>query len=257
MPDDALVQNSGRLATMSERPLVGRVYLKLAILLLMGSGFVVGWILLRDRLALNQLVECQRMLSEYACNAPFMVWGGAFLLYVVATGVSLPIGPPLKVLYGAVFGFVPAVILVSFAATLGALMAFTSSRYLIKTWVQNRLTGRLARVNSALEREGSFYLCSLRLFPITPFFVINLVMGVTPMRVWTFCWVSWLGMLPITCAYVFAGASVDFSKIAESGMTGLLSWPFVMALALLAVAPLVLRFLWLRFRARFPQAARL
>ncbi len=253
--DDAQLDD----APLEDAPLaaapVGRAYVKLIVAALLIVGMLVGWMLVSDLLKLRDLAEYRRHLAEVARNEPLLVYGGAFLLYVLMTGLSLPVGPPLKILYGAVFGFLPAAVLVSFAATLGALVAFASSRYLARDWMQKRFARQLRRVNSALRKEGPLYLASLRLFPVAPFFVINLVMGVTPMRAWTFAWVSWLAMLPITCAYVFAGASINLDRIAASGLTGLLTWPFVTALTLLAIAPLGLRLAWWWFKHRFAHPA--
>jgi uncharacterized membrane protein YdjX (TVP38/TMEM64 family) len=109
---------------------------------------------------------------------------------------------------GALFGFWPALVVVSFASTIGATLAFWVSRFLLRDSVQARFGDRLRAVNAGIEKEGAFYLFSLRLVPIFPFFVINLVMGLTPMRTVTFCWVSQVGMLPGTAVYVNAGTQL-------------------------------------------------
>jgi uncharacterized membrane protein YdjX (TVP38/TMEM64 family) len=109
---------------------------------------------------------------------------------------------------GALFGFWPALVVVSFASTIGATLAFWVSRFLLRDSVQARFGDRLRAVNQGIAREGAFYLFSLRLVPIFPFFVINLVMGLTPMRTVTFCWVSQVGMLPGTAVYVNAGTQL-------------------------------------------------
>jgi uncharacterized membrane protein YdjX (TVP38/TMEM64 family) len=108
----------------------------------------------------------------------------------------------MTLLYGWFFKFVAALLVVSFASTTGTTLAFLLSRYLLRDAIQQKFGERLAGFNGALEREGAFYLFTLRLIPAVPFFVINVVMGLTPIRVWTFWWVSQLGMLPGTCVFV-------------------------------------------------------
>ena len=111
-------------------------------------------------------------------------------------------------MYGWYFGLAPAVILVSFASTSGATIAFLLSRYLFRDAIQTRFRDQLAKFNQALQREGAFYLFTLRLIPAVPFFVINVVMGLTPIRTLTFWWVSQVGMLAGTIVYVYAGSTI-------------------------------------------------
>lgn len=133
---------------------------------------------------------------------------GYFLAYVVVTGLSLPGAAILTLVGGAVFGLVWGTLLVSFASSLGATLAFLASRYLLRDWVRRRFGERLRAIDAGIAREGAFYLFALRLVPAFPFFLINLAMGLTAMRGWTFYWVSQAGMLAGTVAYVYAGAQL-------------------------------------------------
>ena len=150
---------------------------------------------------------------------------------------------------GWFFGFWRGVVIVSFASTAGATMAFLLSRYLFRDTIQNRFGDRLERFNRALESEGAFYLFTLRMIPAVPFFVINVVMGLTPIRLWTFWWVSQLGMLAATCVYVYAGAQVpSLPDLAEQGVAGILTPRLAAALVLLGVFPLAVRLIFNHLR---------
>ena len=153
-----------------------------------------------------------------------------FLLYVAVTGLSLPGAAIMTLAAGAIFGLLWGTVIVSFASSIGATVAFLVSRYLLRDWVQGRFGDRLQPINAGIEREGPFYLFALRLVPAFPFFVINLVMGLTPIRTWTFYWVSQVGMLAGTIVYVYAGTKLGEFRIS----LGLLA-----AFALLGVFPLV------------------
>ena len=146
-------------------------------------------------------------------------------------------------------------IVVSFASTSGATLAFLLSRYLFGRAVQNRFGARLSGFNEALRREGPFFLFTLRLIPAVPFFAINLVMGLTPIRVRTFWWVSQLGMLAGTTVYVYAGSSVPgLQVLAEQGVQAVLTLgqltQIMVALALLGVFPLVVRLIVKKLRPK-------
>lgn len=158
-----------------------------------------------------------------------------FAIYVVSTALSLPGATVLTLAAGALFGFWQGTLIVSFASTFGATLAFLLSRLLLRDWVQSRFGERLRSINQGIEREGAFYLFSLRLIPAFPFFLINLALGLTPMRSRTFFWVSQLGMLPGTMAYVNAGTQL--SKI--DSMSGIVSLPIILSFAVLGVLPLI------------------
>ncbi len=158
-----------------------------------------------------------------------------FAIYVISTALSLPGATVLTLAAGALFGFWQGALIVSFASTLGATSAFLLSRLVLRDWVQRRFGERLASINRGIEKEGAFYLFSLRLIPAFPFFLINLALGLTPMKARTFFWVSQLGMLPGTMAYVNAGTQL--SKI--DSMSGILSLPIILSFAVLGILPLL------------------
>jgi uncharacterized membrane protein YdjX (TVP38/TMEM64 family) len=166
---------------------------------------------------------------------------------MAVTALSLPVATILTLVGGALFGRGLGTAVVSLASTLGATLAFLLSRYLVRDWVQHRFGERLGPINRGVEKDGAWYLFTLRLLPVVPYFLINLAMGLTPLRVTTFLVVSWLGMLPLTYLYINVGtelASLD-------SPAGIVSPKVLLALALAGVVPLVLRKLgqwWVRRR---------
>ncbi len=164
------------------------------------------------------------------------------LIYVTVTALSLPAAALLTLLAGALFGRWLGTLVASLAATLGATLAFLSSRYVLRDWVQRRFARRLETLNRGVERDGAYYLFTLRLIAAVPFFLINLGMGLTSMRTGTFALVSWLGMLPGT--FLFANAGTELSRLESPA--GLVSGPVLGSLALLGAAPLLLRWLLTR-----------
>ena len=195
-----------------------------------------------ESLTLEGLARQEARLRALRSEQPWLVYGLAFGAYVVVTGLSLPGATGMTLLLAWFFGFWRGLVLVSFASTTGATVAFLLSRFVLRDVVQHRFGERLARFNDELEREGAFYLFTLRLIPLVPFFVINLVMGLTPIRTRTFWWVSQLGMLPGTAVYVYAGASMpDLETLSERGAAGIVSPQLVVALILLGLFPLVTR----------------
>jgi len=142
-----------------------------------------------------------------------------FAAYVAATGLSLPGAAILTLIAGALFGLLWGTVIVSFASTIGATLAFLASRFVLRDWVQQHFGDRLRPINEGIAREGGFYLFALRLVPAFPFFVINLVMGLTPIRTWTYYWVSQLGMLAGTMVYVYAGTQLGEFRISAGLIT--------------------------------------
>jgi uncharacterized membrane protein YdjX (TVP38/TMEM64 family) len=194
------------------------------------------------------------------CDAnPVVSLAVAFLAYVAVTGLSLPGAAAMSVLYGWLFGFWRALVVVSFASTTGATIAFLLSRFLFGRAIQARYGPRVAAFNDAIEREGAFYLFTLRLIPQVPFFVINAVMGLTKLPTRTFWWVSQLGMLPATIVFVLAGSSVkSLREIQSRGLASLLDWKLIAALVLLGVVPLAIKRLlaYLRPAASSPKGTK-
>jgi uncharacterized membrane protein YdjX (TVP38/TMEM64 family) len=168
-----------------------------------------------------------------------------FLIYTVTTALSLPAATVLSLAAGALFGRWLGTGVVSFASTTGATLAFLGSRFLLRDFVQRRFGARLKAINEGVERDGAFYLFTLRLTPIFPFFLVNLGMGLTRIRTPTFVWVSMLGMAPGTFLYVNAGTALA----GISSPSEILSPTVLISLALLGVAPLALRWL-VRWKSR-------
>lgn len=188
--------------------------------------------------------------SLYKKNPGFTA-GLFFLAYVMVTGLSLPGAALLTLIAGFIFGFLPALVIVSFASTIGATLAFLFSRILLKDWVQNKFASHIKTVNRGFEADGAFYLFTLRLIPAVPFFVVNLVMGLMPVRTWTFYWVSQLGMLPGTVVFVNAGAQVG--QIEALSVSGILSPALIGSFVLLGIFPLLIRkgaTLWKKNRSK-------
>lgn len=223
---------------------------KLTIAALVVVVALVGYFALSDFLTLEYLATQEAELRAYQAQHPLVTWLLAFLIYVTVTGLSIPGATAITLLSGWFFGFWRGVLLVSFASTTGATVAFLLSRYLARSAVQNRFGDRFRLINDALRREGSFYLFSMRLIPAIPFFVINAVMGLTTMKASTFWWVSQLGMLPGTLAYVYAGSSVPTLKqLAEQGTAGILTPKLLVAFGLLGTFPFAARYALSKFRS--------
>lgn len=197
-------------------------------------------------LSLESMAQQEAVLRNYQAQHPVLIFTIAFLIYVLVTGLSLPGAVPLSLTYGWFFGFLEAFVLVSFASTLGATIAFLFSRYLFRDAIMNRFGEHLAKYNQALEREGPFYLFTLRLIPAAPFFVVNAVMGLTPIKTTTFWWVSQIGMLAGTAVFIYAGSSVpDLATLADKSVnaafTPLQMTRILGALVLLGIFPLIAR----------------
>ena len=234
--------------------LVGRLAL-VVILATVGSYIYIRF---GDYFQLDYLAAREAELRHLHAVRPLMVYGFAFLIYVSVTALSLPFAAVLSLAYGWCFGFLPGVLLVSFASTMGATIAFLLSRFLFRDAIQTRFGDRLQRFNAALEREGPFYLFTLRLIPAVPFFVINAVMGLTPLRTRTFWWVSQLGMLPGTFVFLYAGSRVPtLQTLAERGAQAILTPQVLLAFGLLGIFPWLLRrgLQWLRTFSKIPPAA--
>ncbi|MEM6690562.1 MAG: TVP38/TMEM64 family protein [Planctomycetota bacterium] len=220
---------------------------KLFVLVPVVIAFVIAYTQFGEYLSIESLAKQESQLREFQKDNPLLVYGLAFLIYVTVTGLSLPGAAVLTLVYGWYFGFTRGLLLVSFASTAGATLAFLLSRFLLRDSIQNRFGERLESFNSSLEREGPFFLFTLRLIPAVPFFVINAVMGLTPIRASTFWWVSQLGMLPGTMVYVYAGSRVpNLQTLADDGINAVFTprqlIQILIAFALLGLFPLVVRY---------------
>jgi uncharacterized membrane protein YdjX (TVP38/TMEM64 family) len=174
--------------------------------------------------------------DTWYAQSPWLVVAGYFGLFLVAT-LFLPVAGLMAAGAGALFGFWKGVLVASFAASLAATLAFLLSRFLLHDWVQRHLGERLAAVNSGVAKDGAFYLFSLRLVPGVPFFLVNLVLGLTPIKTHTFYWVTQAGMLPGLLVYVAAGMELaEVDSLRDALSPGLIA-----ALILLAAFPFLAR----------------
>ena len=184
---------------------------------------------------LDYIKAKQQNILEYYKQNYFFVLVLFIFLYVLVTALSLPVATFLTLVGGALFGFSTGLIIVSFASTIGATLAFLMARFLAQNYVQKNFKNQLSKINKKFKSEGSFYLFALRLVPVFPFFIINVVMGLMTIKTWTFYWVSQLGMLPGTIVYVYAGTQLaqieTFSDITSPSM--------LIAFALLGLFPLI------------------
>lgn len=173
------------------------------------------------------------------------------LIYILVTALSLPGAAVLTLAGGGLFGFWTGLVAVSFASSIGATLACFVSRFLLRGWVQGRFGNRLTVINRGIREEGSFYLFTLRLVPVFPFFVINLLMGLTKMPLFTYYWVSQVGMLPGTAVYVNAGK--ELAKV--DSLSGILSPGLLISFVILGCFPIAVK-KTLAFYATRPSAAK-
>lgn len=213
---------------------------KLLLLLVIVALFVSAFVFdLTQYLSLDVLKEKQQQLNQLFMDYPLQTFAIYFAIYVISTALSLPGATVLTLGAGAIFGFGWGLLLASFAASLGAFLSFLSARFILRDWVQDKFGERLDAINRGIERDGAFYLLSLRLVPIFPFFVINLVMGLTPIKAWTYCWVSQVGMLLGAAVYINAG-----TQLAQINSLGdVVSADLIGAFVLLGIMPIIAKFI--------------
>ena len=211
--------------------------MKKAVLALVLIGAIAAYFIfdLGQYLSLENFKASQADIVAAKDANPALYIAGFFLLYVAVTGLSIPGAAIMTLVAGALFGVVAGTIIVSFASTMGATLAFLSSRYVLRDWVRGKFGERLRAVDDGLEKDGTFYLFTLRLIPVFPFFVINLLMGLTRIKTGTFFWVSQFGMLPATIVFVNAGTQI--SRIESTA--GLLSPTLIASFVALAFFPWV------------------
>jgi uncharacterized membrane protein YdjX (TVP38/TMEM64 family) len=209
--------------------------MKKAVLALVLIGAIAAYFVfdLGQYLSLENFKASQADIVAAKDANPALYIAGFFLLYVAVTGLSIPGAAIMSLVAGALFGVVAGTLIVSFASTMGATLAFLSARYLLRDWVQGKFGERLRAVDDGLEKDGAFYLFTLRLIPVFPFFVINLLMGLTRIKSGTFFWVSQIGMLPATIVFVNAGTQI--SRIDSTA--GLLSPTLIASFVALAFFP--------------------
>ncbi|GAB4389999.1 MAG: hypothetical protein Kow0025_19020 [Thermodesulfovibrionales bacterium] len=201
---------------------------------------------LGDYFSLSYIKESRERFEAVYSEHTAAVISGYMAVYIVVTALSLPGAAVMTLLGGALFGLAVGTAAVSFASSIGATLACAVARFLLRDWVQSRLGDRLRKINDGMEREGPFYLFTLRLIPVFPFWMINLAMGLSGMRLITFYWVSQLGMLPGTVVYVNAGKHLGRLE----SPSGIFSWEIILSFALLGVFPLAAKKVLRYVRAR-------
>lgn len=220
-----------------------RVFLILLIVAAIASFFIFD---LGQYLTLDYLKSQRQDFMHFYANNTVITLVFYFVLYVAVTALSLPGATVMTLAGAAVFGFSTSLFVISFASTIGATLAFLMSRFVLRDYVQAKYRDKLKAINEGIEREGGFYLFTLRLIPLVPFFVINLVMGLTPMKAWRFYLVSQIGMLPGTMVYVNAGNQLGSLQ----SLAGILSPGLILSFALLGLFPLVAKKLVAYIKAR-------
>lgn len=211
----------------------------LLIAALLAAGLAFYWLDLHQWLTLENLKRQQQQFETWRDASPLAMGLLFTAVYILVTGLSVPGAIILSLAVGALFGLFWGTLIASFASSLGATIAFLTSRYLLHDWVQWRFGGRLRAVYRGMERDGRFFLFALRLVPVFPFVLINILMGLTRIRIWPFYWISQVGMLPATMIYVNAGTQLG--RI--DGLSDILSPELVLSFALLALFPLLARWL--------------
>ena len=213
-------------------------YKKLALLAFIGVliGLYVHYDL-GQYLSLQSLKNQQAAIEAFRTSNPLLSITGYFVVYVIVTALSFPGAALLTLAGGAVFGLLWGTVIVSFASTIGATLAFLMSRFLLRDWVAGRFGQRLAAIDEGVRREGGFYLFTLRLVPAFPFFLVNLLLGLTAMKTRTYFWVSQIGMLAGTVVYVNAGTQL--AKL--DSLSGILSPSLLGSFVLLGIFPLIAR----------------
>jgi len=214
-----------------------------AIIFLVLGFFALG---LDRYLTLESLKQSQSDFMALKAQSPWLVASAGFALYVIAAALSLPGALIMTLAMGALFGLAMGTLLVSFASTIGATLAFLASRFVFRDVVQRRFGDKLKAINEGIVRVGALYLFTLRMVPLFPFFLINLMMGVTPMRTRTFYWVSQVGMLAGTLVFVNAGTQLAQLR----SLSGILSPGLLLSFALLGVFPMIAKNItaWLQRR---------
>ncbi|MDO8463907.1 MAG: TVP38/TMEM64 family protein [Gallionella sp.] len=209
-----------------------RAILALLVIAAIALFFGMG---LDQHLTLGALKEGQGKFAVMLEQSPWRVTLIAFVLYVAVVALSLPGATVMGLAAGALFGFWYGTLFVSFASTIGATLAFLISRYLLRDFIQHRFGDKLKAVNEGMAKDGALYLFMLRLVPAFPFFLINLLMGLTQIRTRAFYWVSQLGMLAGTMVYVNAGTQLAHIE----NLSGIISPEVLLSFALLGMFPLI------------------
>ena len=225
-----------------------KIVKKVAIAVLIGLGVVAfRYFDLGQYLTLDYIKASQEKFQALYLSHRFLVIAVYMAVYIAVTALSLPGAAVLTLAGGGLFGLAVGTVVVSFASTIGATLACLVSRFILREWVQNKFGGKLATINMGIAKEGAFYLFSLRLVPVFPFFMINLLMGLTRIPLWTFFWVSQIGMLAGTVVYVNAG-----NELFEiDSLSGILSPEVLIGFAVLGLFPIITKKVLTLFKQKF------
>jgi dihydrolipoamide dehydrogenase len=221
----------------------GKLVVLVVVAALIAAFFIFD---LKQYLSLDYVKSQQENFAAFVRDNALLTAGAYFAIYVAVTGLSLPGAAVLTLVGGAIFGLLWGTIIVSFASSIGATLAFLASRFLLRDWVQAKFGKFLKPINEGVEKEGAFYLFALRLVPAFPFFAINLAMGLTPIKTRTFYWVSQVGMFAGTVAYVYAGTQL--ARI--SSLRDILSPGLISAFVVLGLFPVAAKKVLDVFKAR-------
>ena len=216
---------------------MGKKHLKKILIVLFIISVVAAFKIfhLDQYLTLSYIKASQERFAALYAQNRLLVITGYMAIYILVTSLSLPGAAVMTLAGGALFGLLVGTFTVSFASTIGATLACVVSRFVLRDWVQSKFGDKLRAVNEGIEKEGAFYLFTLRLIPVFPFWLINLVMGLTRIRLRTFYWVSQIGMFPGTLVYVNAGR--ELAKI--DSLSGILSPGLIVSFALLGLFPII------------------
>ena len=210
------------------------------LILILISTFLLSYIYLQEIFNLDKLKENINFLKIWANEEIYVSRISFFILYIIFSGLSFPLLPSiLTIAAGALFGIVEGVIIVSFASTIGACICFLLSRYLLKDFINIKFEKTKLLIDNKFSKNGVYYLLSLRLIPTISFVLINLIMGVLPISLYRFYYISQIGMLPATVIYVNAGSEI--SKV--SNINDVMSFSLIVSLLLLATLPLLMKFI--------------
>ena len=215
-----------------DKKVSGKILLFLLMTALAGAFFALD---LHQYLSFDFLKSSRAAFQEYYAQHRLLTMAAYTVLYILVAALSLPGAGILSLAGGALFGVWIGLLLVSFASSIGATLAFLVARFLLRDVIQQRFGEKLVAINQGMARDGAFYLFTLRLVPLFPYFIINLVMGLTSIRTGTFYWVTQIGMLPVTLVIVNAG-----TQLAQiDSLSGVISPPLLLSLALIGIFPLL------------------
>ena len=214
--------------------------------------FIIGLIVVfkvfnfGEYLTLSYIKDSQEKLMILYNEHPAAVIASYMIIYILTTSLSLPGAVVLTIAGGALFGLLVGTLVVSFASTIGATLACFVSRFLLRDWIQDKFADRIQKVNEGIEKEGAFYLFTMRLIPVFPFWMINILMGLTKIPLIKFYWISQVGMLPGTVVYINAGKEI--AKI--ESLKGILSPSLLISFALIGIFPISVKKLIAFYKAR-------